>query len=74
MKLHWIFKVLLPVCAASLLGWGAWATIGVATSVKTPELEQHEQKDNEQFKELMQEIQRQRESIEEKLDDIQRRL
>ena len=69
-----MLKILLPILAASMIGWGAWATIGIDSSVKRQEFTEHQRQNDSRYAELLKEIQRQRESIEEKLDDIQKSL
>lgn len=76
----WI-KILIPVIAASLIGWGAWTTVEVTGATPREvhdeldkELDEHKADDNIKFMEVLKEIQEQREKIEEKLDRIQEKL
>lgn len=74
-------KILIPVLAASLIGWGAWTTVEVTGATPRPvhdelakEVDEHKEKDNDRFMEVLKEIQKQRDVIEDKLDKIQEKL
>jgi hypothetical protein len=69
-----IWKILLPVVAAAMLGWGAWATVEVTDALPEEKFEAHEkdfdahkEKNNDKFDT----VQRQ---LVDKLDEIQKTI
>jgi hypothetical protein len=59
-KLSW---VTLPVIAASLIGWGAWATVGVTRATPRDVFDEHVQRAQDKYEQGQEKIQR-------SLDDI----
>lgn len=69
-----LWKILIPIIASGMIGWGAWATI--ATTSATPrkvhdehvkEFSAHKEKDADQFGKIQQ-------RIEDKLDKLQQTI
>jgi hypothetical protein len=69
-----IWKILLPVLVASMLGWGAWTTVATTSATPRSEFEKHEQDNRDKFWEVQQIIQDRSDRIEDKLDKIQEKL
>jgi hypothetical protein len=62
-----IWIPIIVVLLGSVLGWGAWASLGVADALPEVKFEQHERENNEKFDS----VQRQ---LVDKLDDIQKTI
>jgi hypothetical protein len=62
-----MWKILLPVIAASLIGWGAWNTLATTNATPREVFDAH-------CKEANQKFERMQNRIEDKLDKIQEKL
>jgi hypothetical protein len=59
-----MWKILIPVIVASLLGWGAWATVGVTSSTPRKVFDEHVTRAQDKYDAAQQ-------RVEDKLDKIQ---
>jgi hypothetical protein len=59
-----LWKVLIPIIASGLIGWGAWATVSTTSATPRDTFDKHVEKAEEKFDAMQN-------RIEDKLDKIQ---
>lgn len=69
-----VLKILLPVVAMALIGWGAWATVSVTDALPEEKFEAHEKMFNEHKEKVNDKFDSVQRQVVDKLDDIQKTI
>ena len=69
-----LWKILVPIIASALIGWGAWATVQVTSQTPREVFDKHVGDADDKFWEIQKSIQERSDRIEDKLDKIQEKL